>query len=112
MMLTRERGIPSVGEVFLFALGAVAAFVLLGGVVKVARGNPFEPPYGVLRLTGMIHLLAVGAALGLATLIALIPSGAVWPFGAFVATTTYLSVATIELMLTSSRRSAKSPRAS
>jgi hypothetical protein len=106
MMLTRERGTPSVGHVFLFALGAVGAFALLGAIVRVARGNPFDPPLGALRLTGMIHVLAVGAALGLATLIALIHSGVAWPLGAFVATTTYLSLAAVELILASGRRSA------
>ena len=104
MMLTREQGVPSVGEVFLFALGAVGAFALLGAVVKVGRGNPFDPPRGALRLTGMIQLVAVGAALGLATLVALIHSGVAWPLGAFVGTTTYFCLATVDLILASGRR--------
>ena len=54
MMLTRERGLPSVGEVFLFMFGAVA-----------------------------------------------------WPLGSFVATSTYLSLATLELTF-ADRRQARS----
>jgi hypothetical protein len=99
MMVTRQRGIPSVGEVFLFAAGAVAAFAVLGIIVRLMRGVPFEPPHGALRRTGMVHFLAVGAALGAATLVALIHSGVAWPLGAFVATGTYLALATLELTL-------------
>jgi hypothetical protein len=97
MMLTRERGIPSVGEVFLFMVGAVSAFVLLAVVGKLIGAAAFEPPPGTLRRVGMIHFVAVGGALGSATLVALIHSGVAWPFGAFVATATYLALATLEL---------------
>ena len=97
MMLTRERGLPSVGEVFLFMCGAVAGFALLGLVVRLTGGMPFEPPDGALRRTGATQFVAVGAALGGATLAALIHSGIAWPLGSFVATSTYLSLATLEL---------------
>lgn len=59
MMLTHERGLPSVGEVFLLIVGAVAGFALLGLVVRLTDAVPFEPSSGVLRRTGMIQLLAV-----------------------------------------------------
>jgi hypothetical protein len=103
MALTRERGLPSIGEVFLFMVGAVAGFALLGLIVRLSGGIPFEPSYGALRRTGMIHFLAVGAALGAATLVALIHSGIAWPLGAFVATATYLALATLELTLATPR---------
>jgi hypothetical protein len=99
MMLTRERGAPSVAEVFLFMAGAVTAFALLGTIVRVTGGKPFEPRPGALRLIGMVHFVAVGAALGVATLVSLIDSGVVWPLGSFVATATYLGMATLELMV-------------
>jgi hypothetical protein len=99
MMLTRERGLPSVGEVFLFMLGAVTGFTLLGLIVRLTGGMPFEPSHGALRRTGMIQVVAVGAALGSATLAALIHGGIAWPLGGFVATATYLSLATLELTL-------------
>ena|SRR5579859_2981653 len=99
MMLTRHRGLPSTGEVFLFMLGAVAAYVSLGSVVRAGRGIPFDPAPGALRHTGMLHVIAVGGALGLATLVGLIPSFLAWPLGSFVATSSYLALATLELLL-------------
>jgi hypothetical protein len=99
MMLTRHRGLPSTGQVFLFMVGAVAAYVSLGSVVRAGRGVPFDPDPGVLRHTGMLHLVAVGGALGAATLVGLIPSGVAWPLGSFAATSTYLGLATLELVL-------------
>ena len=59
MMLTHERGLPSVVEVFLFMVGAFAGFALPGLIVRLTGAVPFEPSYGVLRRTGMIQLLAV-----------------------------------------------------
>jgi hypothetical protein len=102
MMLTRERGLPAVGEVFLFMIGAVAGFASLGLVVRLTGSGPFEPSFDDLWLTGMIQLLAVGGAVGGATLVALIPSGIAWPVGAFVATVAYLALATLELALSGS----------
>jgi hypothetical protein len=99
IMLTRERGLPSLAEVFLFMIGALAGFALLGLVVRLSGAEPFEPPSGALRRTGMIQLLAVGGALGGATLVALIRSGIAWPLGAFIATATYLAFATFDLTL-------------
>ena len=52
MMLTRERGLPSVGDIFLFMVGAVAGFGLLGLIVRLAGSMPFEPSPGALRRTG------------------------------------------------------------
>jgi hypothetical protein len=85
--------------VFLFMVGAFAGFALLGLVVRVTGAVPFEPPSGALRRTGMIQLLAVSGALGGATLVALIRSGIAWPLGAFIATATYLALATFDLTL-------------
>jgi hypothetical protein len=99
MMLTHDRGLPSVGEVFLFMVGAFAGFALLGLIVTLSGAVPFEPRYGVLRRTGMIQLLAVSGALGGATLVALIRSGIAWPLAAFIATATYLALATFDLTL-------------
>jgi hypothetical protein len=76
MMLVRHRGLPTTGQVFLFMLGAVVAFALLGAVVQIARGVALEPARGALRHAGMLDVFAVGGALGAATLVALVPSGA------------------------------------
>jgi hypothetical protein len=103
MMLARHRGFPSTGQVFLFAVGAVAAFALLGSIVRLGHGIPFDPRHGVLRRTGMVQLVAVAGALGAVTLVALIHSGIDWPLGAFVATSTYLALATLELAVVERR---------
>lgn len=94
---------PSTGQVFVFAVGAVAAFALLGAIVSLGHAIPSDPPHGALRHTGMVNLLAVGGALGAATLVALIRGGIAWPLGAFVATATYLTLATLELTLVEPR---------
>jgi hypothetical protein len=99
MMLTTHRGTPTVGELFLFMAGAVSAFLVLGTLVRLTGGVPFDPPEGAMRRTGMIHFLAIGAALGAVALVALIQSAVAWPLGAFVATATYLAGATVELTL-------------
>jgi hypothetical protein len=97
LTLTRTRGTPSVAEIFLFMAGAISAFGVLGVIVRRAQAAPLEPPHGALRRTGMANGLAVSAALGAASLIALIHSIAAWPLGAFVATATYLTLATVLL---------------
>lgn len=102
-VLIHHRGLPSTGQVFLFMVGAVAAFAVLGGIVRLGQGVPFDPAPSALRRTGMLHLVAVGAALGAATLVALIHSGIAWPLGAFVATATYLALATLQLALSEPR---------
>lgn len=103
IMLVRHRGLPSTAEVFLFMAGAVVAYAALGGLVRAVRGVPFDPGPGVLRRTGMLHLIAVGGALGAATLVALIPSAVAWPLGSFAATATYLGLATLELLISGRR---------
>lgn len=102
-MLTRHEGLPSTGQVFLFMLGAIAGYSLLAAVVKLGRGVPSDPPEGALRRTGMLHFLAVGGALGAAALVSLIHNGLAWPLGAFVATATYLVLATLELRIAQPR---------
>jgi hypothetical protein len=102
MLLAHERGLPSIGEVFLFMIGAIAGFALLGLVVRLTRTAPYEPSFGELWRTGMVQVLAVGGALGAAALVALIHSGVAWPVGAFAATVAYLALATLELALTES----------
>ena len=91
---------PGVGQAYLFLLGAVAGF----GVVALiaARGSPHElqAPSGALLRTGAINAIALGAALGAAALVAMIPGTAAWPLGALAATAVYLLVASMELTLT------------
>ncbi len=97
VVLIRHRGLPTTGQAFLFVVGAVAAFVVLGSIVSLSRAAPVDPPPGALRHTGMSHLLAIGGALGLASLISMIKSGVDWPLGSFAVTAAYLGLATLVL---------------
>jgi hypothetical protein len=97
MMLSRHRGLPTTGDIFLFMAGAITAFGCLAAVVHLAGGVAFEPSRGALRRIGAAHFLAAGAALGSVALVALVPSFVAWPLGAFAATCVYLSVATAVL---------------
>lgn len=110
MLLIRQHGVPAVGEVFLFMVGAVLAFGVLGAFVTVTCGVPSDPSHEAWPRTGMLHFLAVGGALCTVALVALIPSGVAWPLGAFSATAMYFALATLELSLVASRLG--SPRSS
>jgi hypothetical protein len=73
-LLMHYRGQPAVGDVFAFVAGAVAGFATLGAVGSrvIRRAKPLSP--GPSRVwAGSMHLLAVGAAVGTASLIAQLP---------------------------------------
>jgi len=95
--IERAHGTPNVGDTFLFLVGAVAGFAVLGLLARVERDPSLEPQRGDLIRTGLIQVIAVGLALGAAALVALIRSFAVWPLGGFAATLIYLAVAAFEL---------------
>ena len=108
MTLMRHRGSPTTADIFLFMAGAVTAFGLLAAVVRRASGAPFEaapfePAPRTVRRTGVANLIAVGAALGSVSLVALIPSVVAWPLGAFAATAVYLATATAALAISDRR---------
>jgi heme/copper-type cytochrome/quinol oxidase subunit 3 len=96
-VLISARSIPSVGDVFLFAVGALCAFNVLA-LLTSRLGATRARGLGRERvITGALHWFAVGIALGAATLIAQIPSWVAWPLGSFAATTVYLLGATLQL---------------
>jgi hypothetical protein len=93
-ILTRSRGAPHVGDVFLGAAGVMAAYGLLQAFGRRADrpagaelGSADQPLLG-----GMLHVLAVGASLGAAALLAQISSWLAWPLAFFGATIAYLLV--------------------
>lgn len=99
-MLMHFRGQPSVGEVFAFVAGAVAGFAALGAVGRrvVRRAEPLAP--GPSRVwAGAMHWLAVGAAVGSATLIAQVQGWTAWPLASAGATIVYLALTTLELAI-------------
>lgn len=97
-----ERGTPNVGLVFLFALGAAAGYGVLKVLSQEESGgsDPVDvaaSPH-VVR-AGIVHLAAIGLAIGAAALLAQIPSGVAWPLASLAATTIYLSLTSVEIAL-------------
>jgi hypothetical protein len=99
-VLTHARGIPSTADALLFMLGSVVGFALVGvtafgGHTARLRIEAQQP-----ALWAGFHVLSVGAAIGLATLIAhLLEDSGAWPLGGFAATTSYLVVLAAQLAL-------------
>jgi hypothetical protein len=110
-LLTHFRGMPGVGEVFLFAGGGLAGFSVLGLVAQAGiLGAPAVDDSGAQVLTGILDWLAVGASLGAVSLVAEIPGSVAWLLGTFVATTVYLVAGSLQLAWAVERRSATPPR--
>ena len=105
-LLIDRHHFPGVGDVFLFAGGALAGFTLLG---LIAHGRPWAAaapatgPEGVI--VGVLHWFAVGVAVGAVALLAMIPSWVAWPVGSFAATILYLLGASAQLALVANRKS-------
>jgi hypothetical protein len=98
-VLAHRHGIPDVGEAYLYLLGAVAGFSGVGLLAVRHTAHRFELASADMLLTGAINVLALSLALGAVALIAMIHGTAVWPLGAFAATTVYLLVASADLVL-------------
>lgn len=101
-VLTHARGIPTTIDALLFMLGAVVGFALVGvlsfsGLNARARVEAAQP-----ALWAGFHLLSIGAAIGLVTLIVhLFEDRGAWPLGGFAATTSYLVVLAAQLAVAS-----------
>jgi hypothetical protein len=104
-VLSRSHGLPTVGQVFAYAAGALAAY---GVVSLIARGP-------VLRMEshegardrvvgGALNWFAVGGAVGSVALVAKLPVWIAWPLGSFAATSIYILVASLQLALVARRR--------
>ena len=97
--LSHFRGSPKLFEIFLFALGGVAGYA--GAAATVLR-VPREPRRSVpmaMTLTGMLHVLSLGIALGAVSLISNIESSVAWPLGGFAGIGAYLAIVGIEYSL-------------
>jgi hypothetical protein len=103
-LLMHFRHAPAVWEVFLFLAGAVIAFA---GLWLFGRG-PIEQSDPVSRqsaraLAGALDLFAVGAAVGAAALLSMIPSWVAWPLTSLGATALYMIAASIQLAVAERR---------
>jgi hypothetical protein len=94
-----SRGTPTVGDVFLFLVGAMAGFAFVGLIAEAEHDPPLAPEGGELIRTGLFQIVAVGLAFGAAALVGTMHNLLVWPAAAFAATFTYLMVAAIELFV-------------
>ena len=98
-ILTRSRGTPHVGDVFLGALGVVVAYGALQFLGRRAD-RPADEQLGSADrpiLGGAGHVLAIGGALGAAALLAEISSWLAWPLAFFGSTAVYLAVSGVTL---------------
>ena len=100
-VLIHHRGMPPVWMVFLFAGGAVAAFATLRALTPDPSGETApqvgSTPHGARAV--VIQAGAIGAAVGAAALVGLIPSTVAWPLGGFAATAVYLCGLSVESAL-------------
>jgi hypothetical protein len=97
-VLTHARGVPDTADAFLFMVGAVAGFALVGlssfGSLTATVQVDLRQP----ALWAGLHVLSTGAAIGGAALVAhLLEDPGAWPLGGFTATTVYLVVLAVQL---------------
>lgn len=96
--LTRLQGQPGFGEIFGFALAAVAAFTLLQAVASSGfRRRPGTAPREVVMLGTALNVASVGLGVGAATLTGLVlDSSVAWPLGAFLAAFVFILAEALE----------------
>jgi hypothetical protein len=98
-VLEHGHGRPTLGQTYLFLLGAVGGFAVIALIAARSAPRRLEPAAGALLRIGAINAVALGLALGAAALVSMVRGDAAWPLGSFAATTVYLLVASIELLL-------------
>jgi len=98
-ILSHTHGAPTIFDILLFVVGAIAAFIVLALIAQRAAPRPLPTGRGDLIRAGMMQVFAIGAAFGATVLIGLIPGVAAWLLGAFVATTLYLTIASLQIEL-------------
>lgn len=98
--LVHFQGNPKIYDIFLFVLGGMGAYSVLAlASAPVLRHGAGGSPGPQMALTGILHLLSIGAAVGAVTLIAKIDSWVAWPLGGFAGIGLYLALAGVEFAL-------------
>jgi hypothetical protein len=96
-ILSHSHGAPTIFDILLFVIGAIAAFTLLALVSSRFSPRPLPTSRRDMIRAGSIHVFAIGAAFGATVLIGLIPGVLAWLLGAFAATSLYLALASLEI---------------
>jgi hypothetical protein len=96
-ILSHSHGAPTIFDIFLFVVGAIAAFAFLALVSSRFSPRPLPTSRGDMIRAGSIHVFAIGAAFGATVAVGLISGVVAWLLGAFVATSLYLSIASLEI---------------
>ena len=97
--LAARHGVPGTGEILLFAVGATGAYGglrLLTWETGEEADKPLPKSPNLFR-AGIVHLAAIGVAIGAALLIARLESSAAWFLAMLVATLLYLGVSSVEV---------------
>jgi hypothetical protein len=91
-VIAHRRGIPGGAGALLFMAGAVLGFALVG-LLAYGSAGPMRPAEaGPFSLWQALHLVAVGAAIGAAELVArTVEAEAAWLLGGLVATVLYFA---------------------
>jgi hypothetical protein len=86
-------GAPSVIEVLLLLVGAVAGFGMVGLLAYGSLNEVLSPAPPAIRLWAALHLLSVGACVLLVYGVTVLAHGwMLWPLAGFTATATYFLI--------------------
>jgi hypothetical protein len=96
-ILSHSHGAPTVFDILLFVVGAIAAFTFLALVAGRFSPRPLPTSRGDMIRAGSVHVFAIGAAFGATVVIGLITGVVAWLLGAFVATSLYLAIVSLEI---------------
>jgi hypothetical protein len=98
--LVHFQGNPRIYDIFLFVFGGMGAYSVLAiASAPVLRHGAGGSPGPQMALTGILHLLSIGAAVGAVSLVAEIDSWIAWPLGGFAGIGLYLGLAGVEFAL-------------
>ena len=92
-MLAHARGLPTTLDAFLFMVGAVSGFGVVGGAAFGGFTRDLTPSPRRTALWTSFHVLPVAISIGAAALTAhLVETSWSWPIAGFLATAIYLLV--------------------
>ncbi|MBS2032607.1 MAG: hypothetical protein JST54_32335 [Deltaproteobacteria bacterium] len=103
-LLMHDRGTPTVGDVYLFLVGGLAAFTAVSLLNQRFRSTrPVSKPIA-LDWSGMLDWLASGVSVGCAWVVAQIGSWVSWLLAPLVVTAIYLLLSTFQLAVSAANR--------